>query len=131
MAKSFSVEEVAKHATKADLYTIIHKKVYDVSTFVEKHPGGEEILTDVGGRDATEEYDDAGHSEKADRLLKALYIGEVDYSAASQPVGKRLKKDCERNGYVTSIRGLGFILAFLVAALALVVVHYTQSYYVN
>ncbi|PKK54796.1 hypothetical protein CI102_317, partial [Trichoderma harzianum] len=77
-SKLFSVEEVAKHASKADLYMIIHKKVYDVSTFIKKHPGGEEILTDVGGCDATEEYDDAGHSEKADRLLKKLYVGEVD-----------------------------------------------------
>ncbi|QYT05161.1 Cytochrome b5 heme-binding domain-containing protein [Trichoderma simmonsii] len=120
MSKLFSVDEVAKHASKADLYMIIHKKVYDVSTFVEKHPGGEEILTDVGGRDTTEEYDDAGHSEKADRLLKKLYIGEVDYSAVSQPVGKPLRTDNERSGHITSTRSLGFILAFLVAALALV-----------
>ncbi|KAL6803389.1 cytochrome b5-like heme/steroid binding domain-containing protein [Trichoderma sp. SZMC 28013] len=127
MSKSFSVDEVAKHASKTDLYMIIHHKVYDVSTFIEKHPGGEEILTDVAGRDATEEYDDAGHSEKADRLLKKLYIGEVDYSAASQPAGKSLKKDSESNSYVTSTHSLGFILAFLVAALALVLVHFASS----
>lgn len=37
-SKQFTLPEVAKHATKKDLYIIIHDKVYDVTSFVDEHP---------------------------------------------------------------------------------------------
>ena len=36
--KEFTSAEVAAHNTKKDLYTVIHDKVYDVSSFVDEHP---------------------------------------------------------------------------------------------
>ena len=34
-------EELLQHATLDSLWVCIHKKVYDVTTFVEDHPGGD------------------------------------------------------------------------------------------
>ncbi|GAB5358570.1 hypothetical protein AAMO2058_000469600 [Amorphochlora amoebiformis] len=51
-----SVEEVAKHNTEADCWVIIDGVVYDVSDFVDGHPGGRTVLLNEGGKDATEAF---------------------------------------------------------------------------
>lgn len=41
------------------------------------HPGGADVLCDVAGTDATEAYEDVGHSEDADEILKTYLIGSL------------------------------------------------------
>ncbi|KAF2860609.1 cytochrome b5 [Piedraia hortae CBS 480.64] len=69
--------EVAKHNTKNDLQVVIHDKVYNVGSFVDEHPGGEEVLLDVGGQDATEAFEDVGHSDEAREILSKMLVGEL------------------------------------------------------
>nr|CAG8520140.1 15454_t:CDS:2 [Entrophospora candida] len=71
----FTLEELAKHKTKDSLYVSIGGKVYDVTNFIDEHPGGEEVLLDEGGKDATEAFEDVGHSDEARELLKGFEIG--------------------------------------------------------
>jgi cytochrome b involved in lipid metabolism len=52
-SKTFSRAEVAKHNTIEDLWCIIDHTVYDLSDFVDAHPGGEVVLRQVAGTDAT------------------------------------------------------------------------------
>ncbi|KAL4750853.1 cytochrome b5-like heme/steroid binding domain-containing protein [Aspergillus terricola var. indicus] len=76
-AKEFTFKEVAEHNSKKDLYMVIHDKVYDCSSFVDEHPGGEEVLLDVGGQDATEAFEDVGHSDEAREILEGLLVGNL------------------------------------------------------
>ncbi|PYH91941.1 cytochrome b5 [Aspergillus ellipticus CBS 707.79] len=76
-AKELTLQEVSGHNTKKDLYMVIHDKVYDVSSFVDEHPGGEEVLLDVGGQDGTEAFEDVGHSDEAREILDGLLVGNV------------------------------------------------------
>lgn len=39
--------------------------------------GGEEVMLDVGGQDATEAFEDVGHSDEARETLDKLYVGEL------------------------------------------------------
>lgn len=48
-----SAEEIEKHNKVNDLWMVINGKVYDVTPFVDEHPGGEEVLVDCGGQDGT------------------------------------------------------------------------------
>ncbi|EEB09043.1 cytochrome b5 [Schizosaccharomyces japonicus yFS275] len=77
MTKEITVEEVMKHNTKDDLYMVIRDNVYDVTKFIDSHPGGEEVLIDVAGRDATGSFEDVGHSEDAQDILKGLFVGKL------------------------------------------------------
>ncbi|MDA1079715.1 MAG: cytochrome b5 domain-containing protein [bacterium] len=81
--KTFTLEEVAKHATPEDCYLAIEGKVYDVTAFIagEKHLGGEAIVFGCG-KDATAMFnerqsDGKPHSDQARSFLPNFYIGEL------------------------------------------------------
>lgn len=55
--KQFTPADVASHNTaESGLYIIIDKGVYDVTNFVDEHPGGAKILKRVAGKDATKQF---------------------------------------------------------------------------
>ncbi|XP_063223230.1 cytochrome b5 isoform X2 [Bacillus rossius redtenbacheri] len=58
-------------------YVIIHNTVYNVTEFLNEHPGGEEVLMEQAGRDATEAFEDVGHSTDARDLMKKYIAGEL------------------------------------------------------
>ncbi|KAI5370719.1 Putative cytochrome b5-like heme/steroid binding domain, cytochrome b5, heme-binding protein [Septoria linicola] len=76
-SKDFTYSDVSEHTSKKDLYMVIHDKVYNTSSFVDEHPGGEEVLLDVGGQDATEAFEDVGHSDEAREILEGLLVGNL------------------------------------------------------
>ncbi|KAK4508855.1 uncharacterized protein ATC70_013478 [Mucor velutinosus] len=74
----YSLDDVSKHNTKNDLWMTIHNKVYNITEFVLEHPGGEEVLLDEAGKDATEAFEDIGHSDEAREILEKYLIGTLD-----------------------------------------------------
>ncbi|KIW22701.1 uncharacterized protein PV07_10970 [Cladophialophora immunda] len=81
MSKTFTTADVAKHtATASDgMYIIIDGSVYDVTNFVDEHPGGAKILKRVGGKDATKQfwkYHNESVLKKYGPKLKIGSIGE-------------------------------------------------------
>ncbi|CAK9819141.1 Cytochrome b5 [Anthophora quadrimaculata] len=77
MSKQFTKSEVASCNSKEKTLIILHDKVYDVTSFLNEHPGGEEILLDHGGKDSSEDFDDIGHSSEAFELMKNYLVGEL------------------------------------------------------
>jgi cytochrome b involved in lipid metabolism len=67
--------EVSRHKSKNDLWLVIRGQVYNVTDFVDEHPGGEEVLLDVAGQDATQAFEDVEHSEQARAILGTLFVG--------------------------------------------------------
>ncbi|XP_031844340.1 cytochrome b5 isoform X2 [Nomia melanderi] len=76
--KLYSREEVAKHTDTSDLWVIINRKVYNLSAFLSEHPGGEEIIIEQAGQDATEPFEDIGHSSDARQMMEPYKIGELE-----------------------------------------------------
>jgi len=75
--KEFRLSEVKAHNDAKSCYLVVHNKVYDVTKFLEEHPGGEEVLLEQAGEDSTEAFEDVGHSTDARDLLADYYIGEL------------------------------------------------------
>lgn len=63
MSQQYTAEEVSRHTSANDLWIALHGKVYDVTKFLKEHPGGEEVLLQLAGGDATQCFDDIGHSQ--------------------------------------------------------------------
>lgn len=75
-AQTYTLQDIAAHNTAADCWFAINGKVYGVSSFIAKHPGGEAILKGCG-LDATEMFEGIPHSEKAVGLLENYYLGDL------------------------------------------------------
>uniref|UniRef100_A0A2I3G7U5 Cytochrome b5 type B n=1 Tax=Nomascus leucogenys TaxID=61853 RepID=A0A2I3G7U5_NOMLE len=73
----YRLEEVAKRNSLKELWLVIHGRVYDVTRFLNEHPGGEEVLLEQAGVDASESFEDVGHSSDAREMLKQYYIGDI------------------------------------------------------
>jgi cytochrome-b5 reductase len=72
-----ALEEVQKHNKADDVWIVLHNKVYDITKYLEDHPGGSAILIDVAGTDATEAFEDTGHSDEAREELEKYHIGDL------------------------------------------------------
>uniref|UniRef100_A0A182PNC3 Cytochrome b5 heme-binding domain-containing protein n=1 Tax=Anopheles epiroticus TaxID=199890 RepID=A0A182PNC3_9DIPT len=75
--KQYSLAQVAEHNKPTDVWMVIHDKVYDVTKFLAEHPGGEEVLIEYAGKEATAEFDDVGHSSDAKEQMKQFLVGEL------------------------------------------------------
>ena len=66
---------------------MIENKVYDVTQF--KHPGGKQILLQNAGQDATTQFEDIGHSDKAYEHMKELFVGDFKPEDDDADAGKK------------------------------------------
>lgn len=82
--KGLTLEEVAKHNTESDCYLIIGNannggpKVYDVTNYLDDHPGGAEVLLEVAGKYADDMFEDIGHSNEARKQLKQFLVSPLE-----------------------------------------------------
>jgi cytochrome b involved in lipid metabolism len=74
----FSAADVAPHNTRDDLWVILRlngeAKVYDVTSYVDEHPGGDAILTNAGG-DSTEPFTGPQHPPRVMDTIDDFCIG--------------------------------------------------------
>ncbi|KAK9318947.1 cytochrome b5-like heme/steroid binding domain-containing protein [Lipomyces orientalis] len=75
--KCYTSYAVKGHDSHTDLWIVIHGLVYDCTRFIDDHPGGVEVLMDVAGKDATDVFEDVGHSDEARLFLEGLRIGKL------------------------------------------------------
>jgi cytochrome b involved in lipid metabolism len=76
-AAQVTKEQVAEHSSPESTWIILHGRAYDITNFMQEHPGGPDILKTVAGRDATEEFEDTFHSKVAREQLAQFYNGDV------------------------------------------------------
>ncbi|KAJ3611892.1 hypothetical protein NHX12_021905 [Muraenolepis orangiensis] len=75
--KYYRLSDIEQQNTFKSTWIIINNKVYDVTSFLEEHPGGEEVLREQAGGDGTESFEDVGHSTDARAMAAELVIGEL------------------------------------------------------
>ena len=52
-----TVEEVAKHNKKGDVWVVLNGRILNVSNFLSLHPGGKLAILTFGSKDAAAEFD--------------------------------------------------------------------------
>ncbi|CEI67223.1 hypothetical protein FVEN_g10943 [Fusarium venenatum] len=74
---TFSREEVRSHTSDESLWCIIDSTVYDLTDFVDAHPGGETVLRQVAGQDATTAFYNL-HRHEVLTKYKDLAVGTIE-----------------------------------------------------
>ncbi|KAI2469331.1 Flavocytochrome c [Annulohypoxylon bovei var. microspora] len=75
--KEFTIEEVAEHNKKEDLWVVVKGVVMDLTNWLEEHPGGPNAIMNFMGRDATEEFEMLHDDEVIPKYAPQQVIGRV------------------------------------------------------
>ncbi|KAF8303264.1 hypothetical protein DL93DRAFT_2067004 [Clavulina sp. PMI_390] len=77
-----SYDDLSAHNTPESAWILVNGKVYDVTEFLKKHPGGSVILLNHSGKDSTSAYSKI-HPERflSSILPSSSYIGDIDPSS--------------------------------------------------
>uniref|UniRef100_A0A2P2JXW4 Cytochrome b5 heme-binding domain-containing protein n=1 Tax=Rhizophora mucronata TaxID=61149 RepID=A0A2P2JXW4_RHIMU len=105
-------------------------QVYDVTPFMDDHPGGDEVLLSATGKDATNDFEDVGHSDSARDMMAKYLIGEIDSSTIPAkrtyiPTQQATHKQDKTPESV--IKMLQFLVPLLILGLAFAVRHFTKK----
>lgn len=74
----YTADEVAKHCTLEDLWVIINGGVYDLTDYVDPHPGGDKIAQNAGG-DATSGFYGPQHPDHVKDTVEQFRVGSVKH----------------------------------------------------
>ncbi|NWZ52606.1 FADS2 desaturase, partial [Haliaeetus albicilla] len=83
--RSYTWEEIQKHNRRTDKWLVIERKVYNVTQWAHRHPGGHRVISHCAGEDATDAFK-AFHINPTlvQKFLKPLLIGELAPGEPSQ-----------------------------------------------
>lgn len=77
-----TVQQVAAHSTPGDCYIIVSKKVYNVSSYINQHPGGASNITSRCGQEVTGIFASI-HSNFAWDLLSKYFVANLAGAAVA------------------------------------------------
>ena len=75
--KEYTMEEVSKHNDFPSIWTVYNGFVYDITMYLDYHPGGIDILKSVYGKDMTEMYNKFHSYIKIDNFIGKFKIGYI------------------------------------------------------
>ncbi|CAE7233052.1 Ido1, partial [Symbiodinium necroappetens] len=78
------IRRISLQEVRSRGWVIIFGKVYNLSEYVERHPGGADLLLGVAGRDATVEFETMRHSSAALVQMEKLFVGICDSAKTSE-----------------------------------------------
>ncbi|GLA41908.1 hypothetical protein AnigIFM63309_010228 [Aspergillus niger] len=87
-----SREEVEKHSTRESCWVAIHGSVYDVTDFLDEHPGGPQVILRCAGKDGTADFDSVHDKDVLSQALPPSALKGIvqpdTLATASRPLPK-------------------------------------------
>src|SRR5690242_16764507 len=62
-----------------------NKQVYNLSGFINEHPGGKKVLIRVAGQDASKQFDQFHNKSILQQYHDKLYVGDVGSTEVAAP----------------------------------------------
>ena len=88
-ATSFTLADVAKRNTPGECWAVVSNTVYNLTPYINSHPGGAKNITNLCGTDATQAFTNQhGGQSRPNNTLAGFEIGTIsaDSSAVALPI---------------------------------------------
>jgi cytochrome b5 len=132
--RAISAEELSQHSDSKDCWIAVHGIVMDITSFLNEHPGGPDVVVSVSGKDCTHDFEDVGHTDSARKMGKPHIIGVLDTSGIDPsdpdlhiPTNKELHErqdsSASNTGSMTRLLGVSASIACMAALLYAFVVN--------
>ena len=77
-ARRYTMAEVRRHRTSSDCWSVVNRKVYNLTSWIARHPGGSSRILAMCGRDASAAFNaQHGGSSGVASILAAYKIGRL------------------------------------------------------
>ena len=86
-SSGYTMEEVAKHTKKRDVWVVLYERVLNVPNFLSQHPGGELAILTFAGKDAAAEFDMIHPRDVVEKYAPDAIIGVVGNGKAKNAKG--------------------------------------------
>jgi len=73
----YSMDEVKRHNTDKDAWTVVNGRVYDITNFLYRHPGGYSQIAEAIGIDGSSVFRDGHGMTNSESFLKRFMIGKL------------------------------------------------------
>jgi cytochrome b involved in lipid metabolism len=95
---NLSTTEIKIHNTKSDCWSIVNGKVYNLTTYVQKHPGGSAVITNICGKDGTNSFANEHNTQsKPNSVLTGFLLGSVGTSVTKDAVNEVITPPASSN----------------------------------
>ncbi|KEG09991.1 cytochrome b-domain protein [Trypanosoma grayi] len=93
LSEVVETQQKAKEKSANACWVVIKNKVYDLTEFLDLHPGGRDVLLWQSGTDASKAYEEIGHSSGAKLMMKKYFVADLNpddrrAAAAAKPVAE-------------------------------------------
>ena len=88
--KYYTMAEVRTHRTKEDCWIVISGNIYDITEFLQKHPGGSGMLMGVAGEEVTDYFYALHKPEILDTVGSEYMLGYLTEDAIERIERSRL-----------------------------------------
>ncbi|KAI0560140.1 NADPH-cytochrome p450 reductase [Gracilaria domingensis] len=91
LVKTYSRAEVAEHRTSNDCWVTFRDGVYDISQYLQVHPGGPKLLLEKGGQDITADFE-TSHGADNYRVASMLHAYKIGHLEGFEQADERAKR---------------------------------------
>lgn len=76
--KTYTIADVSTHNSASNCWTVVSGNVYDLTSWISRHPGGEKAILSICGKDGTVAFT-GQHSgqEKPEKQLATFLLGPL------------------------------------------------------
>ena len=96
---NLSTSEINSHNSQSDCWSIVNGKVYNLTTYVQSHPGGVGVIANICGKDGTNSFKNQhGTQGKPNSVLTGFLLGSVGESITKEAVQKVITPPASSKG---------------------------------